>query len=113
MVYVNYDFDEEPGMGAKKRRKTNQNRAGKWCIGLILIAFVGVMSVHTIKLQQKSQEYAKRQAELELQLEQETARQAELEEYEAYTQSPEYVEDIAKSKLGLAYDNEIIFMEVE
>lgn len=100
-------------MAAKKRRKTNHNRAGKWCISLILIAFVGVMSVHTIKLHQRSQEYARRQAELELQLEQETARQAELEEYEAYTHSSEYVEDVAKSKLGLAYDNEIIFKEVD
>ena len=41
----------------------------------------------------------------------ETARQEELQNYQSYTQSQEYVEDIAKSKLGLAYDNEIIFKE--
>ena len=44
-------------------------------------------------------------------LEDETARQEDLQNYQSYTQSQEYVEDIAKSKLGLAYDNEIIFKE--
>ena len=46
-----------------------------------------------------------------MQLVDETARQEELQNYQSYTQSQEYVEDIAKSKLGLAYDNEIIFKE--
>ena len=59
---------------AAKRRKMNHNRAGKWCISLILLAFVGVMSIQTIKLHQKAEEYARRQAELELQLDRETAR---------------------------------------
>lgn len=99
-------------MAAKKRRKDN-NRAGKMCISMILVAFVAVMSVQIVKLYQKDQEYANKQAELEVQLEEETARQAELEDYEAYTKSQQYVEDVAKSKLGLAYDNEIIFKEEE
>lgn len=98
---------------AAKRRKMNHNRAGKWCISLILLAFVGVMSIQTIKLHQKAEEYARRQAELELQLDRETVRQEELEAYESYTHSSEYVEDVAKSKLGLAYDNEIIFKETD
>lgn len=99
-------------MAAKKRRKDN-NRAGKMCISMILVAFVAVMSVQIVKLYQKDQEYANKQAELEVQLEEEAARQAELEDYEAYTKSQQYVEDVAKSKLGLAYDNEIIFKEEE
>ena len=99
-------------MATKKRRKDN-NRAGKMCISMILVAFVAVMSVQIVKLYQKDQQYAAKQAELEAQLEEETARQAELEDYEAYTKSQQYVEDVAKSKLGLAYDDEIIFKEVE
>lgn len=99
-------------MAAKKRRKDN-NRAGKMCISMILVVFVAVMSVQIVKLYQKNQEYANKQAELEAQLEEEIARQAELEDYEAYTQSQQYVEDVAKSKLGLAYDDEIIFKEEE
>lgn len=81
------------------------------CISMILFAFVLVMSIQIVKIYQKDQEYARKQQELEALLEEETERQKELEEYENYTQSQEYIEDIAKSKLGLAYDNEIIFKE--
>lgn len=100
-------------MAATKRARKSNNRAGKMCISLILIAFVAAMSIQIVKIYQKDQEYARRQAELEEQLMEETARQQELEEYEAYTQSNEYIEDVAKSKLGLAYDNEIIFKETD
>lgn len=98
-------------MVAAKRIRKDNNRAGKICISMILIVFVIVMSVQIVKIYQKDQELIETQAEREAQLEEETARQQELEEYEAYTQTNEYIEDVAKSKLGLAYDNEIIFKE--
>lgn len=98
---------------AKRRRKNQNNRTGKICISMILVVFVAVMSIQIVRIYQKDQEYVKKQQQLEAQLEDETARQEELEEYQAYTQSQEYIEDIAKSKLGLAYDNEIIFKEEE
>ena len=53
------------------------------------------------------------EASLQKQLEEETARGAQLSSYETYTKSQQYVEDTAKSKLGLAYDNEIIFKEAK
>lgn len=98
---------------AIRKSKKNNNRAGKLCIHMILITFVAVMSIQIIRVYQKDQEYAGRQRELELQLEEETVRKQELEAYEAYTQSNAYIEEVAKSKLGLAYDNEIIFKERE
>ena len=98
-------------MAAAKRIRKDNNRAGKICISMILIVFVIVMSVQIVKIYQKDQELIETQAEREAQLEEEPARQQELEEYEAYTQTNEYIEDVAKSKLGLAYDNEIIFKE--
>lgn len=44
-------------------------------------------------------------------LEDETERQNQLDNYEEYTKSQEYIEDQAKSKLGLTHENEIIFKE--
>ena len=41
----------------------------------------------------------------------ESERADEIESMQQYMQSDQYIEDIAKSKLGLAYDNEIIFKE--
>lgn len=99
-------------MVTARRRRKDENRVGKLCISMILIAFVAAMSVQIARTYQKDQEYMARQAELEAQLEAEQARQRELEQYEAYIQTPEYVEEIAKSRLGLAYENEIIFKEL-
>lgn len=98
-------------MADAKRRKKNNNRAGKLCISMIVMAFVAVMSVQIVRTYQKDMEYLDRQLMLEAQMEVEQARQVELEEYERYMQSQQCVEDLAKSKLGLAYENEIIFKE--
>ncbi len=94
-----------------RRRKRDENRAGKICISLIVLMFMGVMTVQINNLYKKDQEYIKKEKSLEQELAREQARQTELQEYEAYTQTQQYIEDIAKSKLGLAYGNEIIFKE--
>ena len=41
----------------------------------------------------------------------EQERATEIQELDEYVHSTEFVEDTAKSKLGLSYDNEIIFKE--
>ena len=100
-------------MAAKKRKSNRNNRAGKICISMILVVFAAAMSVQIVKAYQKDQEYMQQEASLQKQLEEETARGEQLSNYEAYTKSQQYVEDTAKSKLGLAYDNEIIFKEAK
>lgn len=98
-------------MAAAKRRRKDSNRAGKIWISMIVFAFVTVMSVQIVKIYRKDQEYIEKQQQLEEELSNETERQEEMEQYEEYTKTREYVEDVAKSKLGLAYPNEIIFKE--
>ena len=98
-------------MSAKRRKKSRNT--GAVCIGLIVIAFLVVMSIQIVHLKQKDKAYAERQNELQKQYDAETERQTELDENEQYTKTTKYIEDIAKSKLGLAYDNEIIFKESE
>ena len=72
---------------------------------------IGVMSVQIVNLYKKDQQYIAQEKSLIEQKEAELARQKELEEYEAYMQPQEYIEDTAKSKLGLVYKDEIIFKE--
>ena len=81
------------------------------CITCIVFVFAIVMSTQIIKVYQKDQEYIAKQADLEQQLSAEQDRQKELEAYETYTKAQQYVEDVAKSKLGLLYDNEVVFKE--
>jgi len=100
---------------AKKRKSTRRddNRAGKICIGIILVVFVAVMTIQIHKVYQKDQEKIAEEQVLREQLQYELERQEALEEYQEYIESPEYVEDIAESKLGLLYENQIIFRESE
>lgn len=92
-------------------RRKEKNRTGRLSIACIVVFLLAVMSVQIVRLYEKNQEYAAREAVLNEQLEQETERRNEIEEYEKYIGSQEYVEDTAKSKLGLVYENEIIFKE--
>lgn len=97
---------------SRKKKKRQQN-AGMVSVSIIVIAFLAVMAVQILHLKQKDAAYEERQQELQAQYEEETQRSEDLDELEAYTKSQEYIEDTAKSKLGLAYENEIIFKESE
>lgn len=95
-------------MGRYQKKKNRMGRASIACIVVVLLLF---MSIQIIKLYQKDQEYMAREAGLTEEFELETERAEKLSDYEKYIGSQEYVEDTAKSKLGMVYDNEIIFKE--
>ena len=62
-------------------------------------------------LQVKYQTNENRKAQLEEEITTEEARTKDIEDMQEYMQSNEYAEKIAKEKIGLVKDNEIIFKE--
>ena len=94
-----------------RRYVQNQNKIARTFVGLILIIFMAVMSLHIQNVYHKQQEYVAKQTRLEQQLIEEQARKIKLSEYKEYIESQEYKEDIAISKLGLLYKNQIVFRE--
>lgn len=95
-----------------KRKKRSRN-TGTISIGIIVLVFLVVMAVQIYRVKQKDDAYAAEEEALMQQYEDETQRAAEIDDLEAYMQTMQFIEDTAKSKLGLAYDNEIIFKESE
>lgn len=95
-------------MAVKKR---SRNKATKVIILGVVFVFVLVMSVQIINLYQKNQGYIIREQVLAEQLEAEEKRAEELDKYEEYVNSQDFVEDMAKSRLGLVHDDEIVFRE--
>ena len=93
-----------------RRRK---NSTGALSVMVIVIAFLMVMTIQIGRLKEKDAAYAAQEKELQQQYEEEQARAEKIDETAAYMKSNEYIEDVAKSKLGLAYENEIIFKERE
>ena len=84
---------------------------GKLCVSGIVFMFLIVMSIQIVKLYKEDQTYIAKEKELKEQLEDATEEQQQLADYEQYTQSQQYIEEVAKSKLGLVYNNEIVFKE--
>lgn len=96
-----------------KTRRPVKKKGGMLSVSLIVIAFLVVMIVQIVQLKEKETSYAKQKEQLKTELAEETERAEEIEDMSAYMQSDEYKEDVAKNKLGLAYENEIIFKEKE
>lgn len=94
-----------------KNRRNPKNKSGKSSIAIIVIFLLAVMSVQMVRLYDKNKGYIEQEERLSQQLEDETERQKKIQDYAIYTQSKEYIEDLAHSKLGLVYDNEIVFKE--
>lgn len=80
---------------------------------LAILIVVVVVGFNSVSLKEKEQKYAAREQELKEQIAQEENRAAELEEFATYTKTKKYAEEVAKDKLGLVYENEIIFQETD
>lgn len=93
----------------RARRRVLQHRLSILLISCVIVILGVTLSVASISLHKKNQNYKIQEAELEKQLEEEELRAEEIDELEEYVGTDEYIEDIAKEKLGLVYPNEILF----
>ncbi|MBR3524431.1 MAG: septum formation initiator family protein [Lachnospiraceae bacterium] len=64
-----------------------------------------------MELRKQKKELERDTAQMEVQLEQEKQRAVELKEFETYTHTKKYAEEVAKEKLGYVYEGEIIFQK--
>lgn len=92
-------------------RKNNQNRLSMFLVTLVVVMIMVVVAVKGVELQDRINAYAARENQLISQIEAENERAEQIEEYRKYTQTKKYVEEVAKEKLGLVYEGEIIFQE--
>ena len=78
-------------------------------IVLVLALLATTVSVKSKDLRDRNEVLKQTEDELKAQIEEEEARAESLDEYEKYTQTKKYVEDMAKEKLGMVHEGEIIF----
>ncbi len=97
--------------GVNKKKKKEHSRKNRVLITLIAIFVIGIMSAQLYNLYRTDAAYSRKELELDADLSAQKDRQEELKNYEAYTQTEEYMEGVAKSKLGMVHKNEIIFRE--
>lgn len=92
-------------------RKKRQNRFGMFLASAVVVMLLIVVAVKSSELKDKKAFYQQKEAALSEQIAAEEERALEIEEYEKYTQTKKYIEDVAKEKLGLVYEGEIIFKD--
>ena len=92
-------------------RKKRQNKFGMFLVSVVVIMLMVVVAVKSVELREKKAFYAQKEQTLLEQIEAETKRSEEIDEYEKYTQTKKYIEDVAKDRLGLVYEGEIIFKD--
>ncbi len=97
----------------RERRRRSQNRFAMMSISAVVLVMLVVITIKSVELQSKSDYYASREAVLNKQIAEEQERTEEIAEYKKYVQTKKYVEEVAKDKLGLVYDDEVIFKPEE
>lgn len=93
-----------------RRRKKDRwgNRMALVGITCVIISMALVVSIKGATLQDKDLEYMAREENLEAQKAKEELRAASLEERRIYVQTKQYIEEVAKEKLGLVNPDEVI-----
>ncbi len=100
-------------MTKRKRRASKSNRRGMIVIaGIVAVLLIGLL-MQSQKLSRQNAAYEAEKSELEQQIKDEEVRAGEIENLEDYVETTEYIEKIAREKLGLVYSDEIIFKAEE
>lgn len=90
-------------------RKRNQNKLSMFLVTIVVLMIMVVVAVRSVEINRKLDEAAVEIENLNAQIAVEEQRAEEIAEYEKYTQTKKYVEEVAKDKLGLVYEGEILF----
>lgn len=99
----------------RQRRRARRRKSDRWgnrlaIIGITIVVFsLGVVvNFKSASMRKKDLEYQIKEEALQQQVDREKNRANELEEYRIYVQTKQYIEEVAKQKLGLVKPDEIL-----
>jgi len=92
----------------RRRRDRFGNRMAIIGITVVVVSLAFVVNIKASSLEAKHLEYQIREEALEKQKAAEESRAAQLEEYRIYVDTKQYIEEVAKEKLGLVKPDEIL-----
>lgn len=94
---------------ATKKYKNRRKRVTMMMLSCCVLIICGVIWYNSFKLHQKLEVQEAVVESLQEEVEQQKEAREALEEKEAYMTSDEYYKEVAREKLGLADENDIIF----
>lgn len=93
----------------RQKKRVRHHKRNVLTISMVILMLIIVVSINSVSLQAKNKTYKQQEIELQAQIDKEQKRAQEVEEYKNYVASKEYIEGVAKDKLGLVYPNEVVF----
>ena len=104
------------GNAGHRNKKHKKDRLGNrmTIIGITLVvSSLGVVvNVRGASMKKRDLEYQEREILLQRQYDEEVSRAEKLKEYEVYVQTKQYIEEVAKQKLGLVKPDEILLKPI-
>lgn len=97
----------------KRKLQERRYRRSMQMIAFVIVIFAFTLGVSGATMHAKNSEYEELIYKLEQQLQEEEQRTQEIADFEEHTTTDEYIEEVAKEKLGMAYPDEIILKSKE
>lgn len=95
----------------ENKKRIANNYLGMAAIAVVVLILLGGLMMKSQSLENRLAVYTTKAAALEEAIEDEKARTEEIDELKEYMQTDEYAGEVARDKLGLVKDNEIVFEE--
>lgn len=77
-------------------------------VTMVVLVMMLVVAVNNRELKTKLAMYREKEQLLQEQISEEMKRTEEIREFEKYTKTKKYIEEVAREKLGLIYEDELI-----
>lgn len=104
---------KEARRSKRKRRDKLGNRMTLIGITFVVLSMAVVVNLRGASLKDRDLEYQIKEENLQARLSQEESRAEQLEEERIYVKTKQYIEKVAKEKLGLVNPDEILLKPVE
>ncbi|HAK57982.1 MAG TPA: cell-division initiation protein [Lachnospiraceae bacterium] len=101
------------GVVLNNKNKRRRRRTSLYLVVVLVIIFVVTMGVHGMNLSADCDKLSAEQTELETRKKELEEEREEIKNRSEYMKTDAYIEDVAREKFGLAYDDEIIFKAAE
>ena len=92
-----------------RKRQKKLSRATVFGVILLTVVLCATLVYKQNTLKAKEREYAVQIKELEKQKKECIKKKKEIEEFKDYVETNEYIEEVAREKFGLVYEDEVIF----
>lgn len=92
-------------------RRRHQNRFSMFLVSLVVVMIMIVVAVKSVDLRQKTDAKIQEEQLLDEQIAAEKQRAEDIEAFSKEVQTKGYIESVAREKLGLIYEGEIMFKE--